>query len=106
MAVVLLTWYDEGREDLTLCVMMYGILLLIYRVMSGAFYGSIVLTGISLANTLWRGNYHSCAFFFFFFSSLCLLALFRTKTKKRPTGLESVGMVKCQSFSCNFELWL
>lgn len=103
MAVVLLTWYDEGREDLTLCVMMYGILLLIYRVMSGAFYGSIVLTGISLANTLWRGNYHSCAFFF---SSLCLLALFRTKTKKRPTGLESVGMVKCQSFSCNFELWL
>lgn len=82
MAVVLLTWYDEGREDLTLCVMMYGILLLIYRVMSGAFYGSIVLTGISLANTLWRGNYHSCAFFFFF-SSLCLLALFRTKTKKK-----------------------
>lgn len=88
------------EERILLCVMMYGILLLICRVMSGAFLGSTVLTGISLANTLWRGDYHCCAFFSL---SLCLLALFRTKKKKRPTDLESVGMVRCQSFSCNFE---
>lgn len=86
MAVVLLTWYDEGREDLTLCVMMYGILLLIYRVMSGAFYGSIVLTGISLANTLGRGNYHSCAFFFFFPHSACLHFLEQKQKKTYRSG--------------------